>query len=161
MFSAKSGHSLPWLCGTSTQLSELAVCINWKPAHPPRSSSVPWMGFMMVQCEVQRRRQQEEHSYNCNLIIHFSLSLLLLPTTTTNNRRIGNTEMHNLTGLYPDLEYPIWLAARSQRGEGATTPPIRVRTKPYGKLQASTVAPLLQWLCHNTTFQPFPRKISA
>lgn len=48
-------------------------------------------------------------------------------------RRIGITETHNLTGLYPDLEYPIWLAARSQRGEGASTPPIRVRTKPYGK----------------------------
>lgn len=52
--------------------------------------------------------------------------------------------MHNLTGLYPDLEYPIWLAARSQRGEGATTPPIRVRTKPYGKLSpAECHKPLL------------------
>uniref|UniRef100_A0A1B0GN63 Fibronectin type-III domain-containing protein n=1 Tax=Phlebotomus papatasi TaxID=29031 RepID=A0A1B0GN63_PHLPP len=45
--------------------------------------------------------------------------------------RIGNTESHNLSGLYPDTLYYIWLAARSQRGEGATTPPIPVRTKQY------------------------------
>lgn len=49
-------------------------------------------------------------------------------------RRIANTESYKLTGLYPDTLYYIWLAARSQRGEGATTPPIPVRTKQYGKL---------------------------
>lgn len=38
-------------------------------------------------------------------------------------------------GLYPDTLYYIWLAARSQRGEGATTPPIPVRTKQYGMIQ--------------------------
>jgi hypothetical protein len=27
----------------------------------------------------------------------------------------------------------MWLAAKSQRGEGAPTPPIQVRTKQYGK----------------------------
>lgn len=36
--------------------------------------------------------------------------------------------------MYPDTLYYVWLAARSQRGEGATTPPITVRTKQYGKL---------------------------
>lgn len=50
------------------------------------------------------------------------------------NRRIANTESYKLGGLYPDTLYYIWLAARSQRGEGATTPPIPVRTKQYGKL---------------------------
>lgn len=49
-------------------------------------------------------------------------------------RRIANTESYKLTGLYPDTLYYVWLAARSQRGEGATTPPIPVRTKQYGKL---------------------------
>lgn len=49
-------------------------------------------------------------------------------------RRIANTETYKLTGLYPDTLYYVWLAARSQRGEGATTPPIPVRTKQYGKL---------------------------
>lgn len=49
------------------------------------------------------------------------------------HRRIADTETYKLTGLYPDTVYYIWLAARSQRGEGATTPPIPVRTKQYGK----------------------------
>lgn len=40
-------------------------------------------------------------------------------------------------GLYPDTLYYIWLAARSQRGEGATTAPIPVRTKQYGKILKS------------------------
>lgn len=48
-------------------------------------------------------------------------------------RRIPNVETYTLSGLYPDTLYYIWLAARSQRGEGATTPPIPVRTKQYGK----------------------------
>ncbi|KAL0270992.1 UNVERIFIED_CONTAM: hypothetical protein PYX00_008241 [Menopon gallinae] len=47
------------------------------------------------------------------------------------HRRIGVTESYTLTGLYPNSLYYIWLAARSQRGEGATTPPIPVRTKQY------------------------------
>lgn len=50
-------------------------------------------------------------------------------------RRIANTETYKLNDLYPDTLYYIWLAARSQRGEGATTPPIPVRTKQYGKIQ--------------------------
>lgn len=33
-------------------------------------------------------------------------------------RRIPNVETYTLSGLYPDTLYYIWLAARSQRGEG-------------------------------------------
>uniref|UniRef100_A0A8D8LUZ9 protein-tyrosine-phosphatase n=1 Tax=Cacopsylla melanoneura TaxID=428564 RepID=A0A8D8LUZ9_9HEMI len=47
------------------------------------------------------------------------------------HRRIGLAESYSLTGLYPNTLYYIWLAAQSQRGEGATTPPIPVRTKQY------------------------------
>ncbi|XP_065160082.1 tyrosine-protein phosphatase Lar isoform X3 [Atheta coriaria] len=47
------------------------------------------------------------------------------------HRRIGLTESYQLMGLYPNTLYYVWLAARSQRGEGATTPPIHVRTKQY------------------------------
>ncbi|KAL4709306.1 hypothetical protein ACJJTC_013366 [Scirpophaga incertulas] len=46
-------------------------------------------------------------------------------------RRVPIVEFYRLTGLYPNTLYYIWLAARSQRGEGATTPPIAVRTKQY------------------------------
>ncbi|KAI5719892.1 hypothetical protein M8J76_016411 [Diaphorina citri] len=47
------------------------------------------------------------------------------------HRRIGLVETYSLTGLYPNTLYYIWLAAQSPRGEGATTPPIPVRTKQY------------------------------
>lgn len=49
------------------------------------------------------------------------------------HRRIPVSESYTLTGLYPNTLYYVWLAARSQRGEGATTPPIPVVTKQYGK----------------------------
>lgn len=32
--------------------------------------------------------------------------------------------------------YQVWIAAKSKRGEGATTPPIVVRTEQYGKSRA-------------------------
>ncbi|XP_011315054.1 tyrosine-protein phosphatase Lar isoform X2 [Fopius arisanus] len=47
------------------------------------------------------------------------------------HRRIPVTENYTLTGLYPNTVYYVWLAARSQRGEGATTIPYEVRTKQY------------------------------
>ncbi|XP_034180771.1 tyrosine-protein phosphatase Lar isoform X5 [Osmia lignaria lignaria] len=47
------------------------------------------------------------------------------------HRRIPVTENYTLTGLYPNTLYYVWLAARSQRGEGATTIPHPVRTKQY------------------------------
>lgn len=50
-----------------------------------------------------------------------------------NHRRIPIGESYTLSGLYPNTLYYVWLAARSQRGEGATTPPIQVRTKQYGE----------------------------
>lgn len=59
------------------------------------------------------------------------------------SRRIPNTETYTLSSLYPDTLYYFWLAARSQRGEGATTPPIPVRTKQYGKLNALTFSDYL------------------
>lgn len=48
-------------------------------------------------------------------------------------RRIPISESYTLSGLYPNTLYYVWLAARSQRGEGANTPPVPVRTKQYGK----------------------------
>ncbi|XP_065213567.1 tyrosine-protein phosphatase Lar isoform X3 [Planococcus citri] len=48
-----------------------------------------------------------------------------------NHRRIPVAERYTLEDLYPNTLYYIWLSARSQRGEGATTSPIPVRTKQY------------------------------
>lgn len=47
------------------------------------------------------------------------------------HRRIPDTNKYTLEELYPNTLYYIWLLARSQRGEGATTSPIPVRTKQY------------------------------
>lgn len=38
--------------------------------------------------------------------------------TISIHRRIPSVETYTLSGLYPDTLYYIWLAARSQRGEG-------------------------------------------
>ncbi|KAK6630706.1 hypothetical protein RUM44_002875 [Polyplax serrata] len=46
---------------------------------------------------------------------------------------IPAAESYTLNELYPNTLYYVWLAARNQRGEGATTPPIPFRTKQYGK----------------------------
>lgn len=59
--------------------------------------------------------------------------LLLLFLKEKHHRRIPVMQNYTLTGLYPNTLYYVWLAARSQRGEGATTIPYEVRTKQYGK----------------------------
>lgn len=61
------------------------------------------------------------------------------------HRRIDPMESYTLTGLYPNTLYYIWLAAKSQRGEGATTPPIPVRTKQYGKLLLTFIFNKKHW----------------
>ncbi|VVC24817.1 Hypothetical protein CINCED_3A017850 [Cinara cedri] len=70
------------------------------------------------------------------------------------SRRIQVAESFTLDGLYPNTLYYVWLAARSQRGEGAPTPPIQVRTKQYvpeappQNVTAEAVSPtsiLVQW----------------
>lgn len=78
------------------------------------------------------------------------------------NRRIANTESYNLAGLYPDTIYYVWLAARSQRGEGATTPPIPVLTKQHGKHNIYIVLNLCnqQRLGYRVVFvQPYKKRL--
>jgi len=53
------------------------------------------------------------------------------------HRHIPVTQSYRLTNLYPNTLYFIWMAAKSQRGEGATTIPIAVRTKQSGEFRAS------------------------
>ncbi|XP_018377770.1 PREDICTED: tyrosine-protein phosphatase Lar isoform X6 [Trachymyrmex cornetzi] len=66
------------------------------------------------------------------------------------HRRIPVTENYTLTGLYPNTLYYVWLAARSQRGEGATTIPYPVRTKQYvpGDPQDVKVTPINSTTIH-------------
>ena len=44
-----------------------------------------------------------------------------------------------LSGLYPNTMYFMWLAAKSIKGEGATTPPIPVRTEQYSKYRTCII----------------------
>ncbi|XP_077263507.1 tyrosine-protein phosphatase Lar isoform X4 [Temnothorax americanus] len=66
------------------------------------------------------------------------------------HRRIPVTENYTLSGLYPNTLYYVWLAARSQRGEGATTIPYPVRTKQYvpGDPQDVKVTPINSTAIH-------------
>lgn len=67
-------------------------------------------------------------------------------TQEKHHRRIPVTENYTLTGLYPNTLYYVWLAARSQRGEGATTIPYPVRTKQYGKQNANECKNENEWV---------------
>ena len=53
----------------------------------------------------------------------------------TNHRALDPpVTQYMLDGLYPNSLYQIWVAAKSKRGEGATTPALTVRTEQYCKL---------------------------
>ncbi|XP_017767250.1 PREDICTED: tyrosine-protein phosphatase Lar isoform X5 [Eufriesea mexicana] len=66
------------------------------------------------------------------------------------HRRIPAIENYTLAGLYPNTLYYVWLAARNQRGEGATTIPYPVRTKQYvpGDPQDVKVTPINSTAIH-------------
>ncbi|XP_037883994.1 tyrosine-protein phosphatase Lar isoform X4 [Glossina fuscipes] len=75
--------------------------------------------------------QWSRPTHSSENIVHYELYWNDTYANQDHHKRISNTESYTLDGLYPDTLYYIWLAARSQRGEGATTPPIPVRTKQY------------------------------
>ncbi|XP_055372235.1 tyrosine-protein phosphatase Lar isoform X2 [Condylostylus longicornis] len=75
--------------------------------------------------------QWSKPTHSSENIVHYELYWNDTYANQAHHKRISNTESYTLDGLYPDTLYYIWLAARSQRGEGATTPPIPVRTKQY------------------------------
>jgi len=57
------------------------------------------------------------------------------------HRSLPVTETYQLVDLQPNNVYFFWLAAKSKRGEGATTSAIAVRTDQYGKSHAATTSP--------------------
>ncbi|XP_023163376.2 tyrosine-protein phosphatase Lar isoform X4 [Drosophila hydei] len=75
--------------------------------------------------------QWSKPTHSSENIVHYELYWNDTYANQDHHKRISNSESYTLDGLYPDTLYYIWLAARSQRGEGATTPPIPVRTKQY------------------------------
>ena len=52
---------------------------------------------------------------------------------TEKHRSLNLTRQYTLEGLYPNTLYYIWLSAKSSKGEGAHTTPIKVTTEQYGK----------------------------
>ncbi|XP_023311558.1 tyrosine-protein phosphatase Lar-like [Anoplophora glabripennis] len=75
--------------------------------------------------------QWSKPTYLAESIVSYELYWNDTNAKQKHHRRIPISETYTLTGLYPDTIYYVWLAARSQRGEGATTPPIPVKTKQY------------------------------
>ncbi|KRG03743.1 tyrosine-protein phosphatase Lar isoform X7 [Drosophila mojavensis] len=75
--------------------------------------------------------QWSKPTHSSENIVHYELYWNDTYANQDHHKRISSSESYTLDGLYPDTLYYIWLAARSQRGEGATTPPIPVRTKQY------------------------------
>ncbi|XP_017858853.1 PREDICTED: tyrosine-protein phosphatase Lar isoform X7 [Drosophila arizonae] len=75
--------------------------------------------------------QWSKPTHSSENIVHYELYWNDTYANQDHHKRISNSESYTLDGLYPDTLYYIWLAARSQRGEGATTPPIPIRTKQY------------------------------
>ena len=49
-------------------------------------------------------------------------------------KTIPKGESYTLTDLKPNTIYNIWLAAKSERGEGAATSPTSLRTHQDGKI---------------------------
>ncbi|CRK99959.1 CLUMA_CG013255, isoform B [Clunio marinus] len=75
--------------------------------------------------------QWSKPSHSGENIVHYELYWNDTYANEQHHQRIPNVETYTMSGLYPDTLYYIWLAARSQRGEGATSPSIPVRTKQY------------------------------
>ena len=52
----------------------------------------------------------------------------------TNHRTLDPPiTQYTLESLYPNSLYHVWVAAKSKRGEGATTPSLSARTEQYCK----------------------------
>ena len=52
---------------------------------------------------------------------------------TEKHRSLNLTRQYTLEGLYPNTLYYIWISAKSSKGEGAHTTPIKVTTEQYGE----------------------------
>ncbi|XP_076625269.1 tyrosine-protein phosphatase Lar isoform X7 [Colletes latitarsis] len=76
------------------------------------------------------------------------------------HRRIPVAQNYTLMNLYPNTLYYVWLAARSQRGEGATTIPYPVRTKQYvpGDPQDVKATPINSTAIHVEWKPPKPKE---
>ncbi|XP_025017927.1 tyrosine-protein phosphatase Lar isoform X2 [Tetranychus urticae] len=61
---------------------------------------------------------------------------------------IAPTDTYIIENLYPDTLYYIWIAAKSNIGEGAATPPIAVKTEIFGKV--SNVSSNLEWTSNSS-----------
>ena len=63
----------------------------------------------------------------------YSTRVLFFQFTNHRTLEAGITQ-YTLESLYPNSLYHVWVAAKSKRGEGATTPPLSARTEQYCKL---------------------------
>lgn len=109
------------------------------PVQIKTQQGVPSQPEMLTAVEIGETKvtlQWSKPAHSAENILSYELYWNDTYAKEKHHRRIPVTENYTLTGLYPNTLYYVWLAARSQRGEGATTIPYPVRTKQYGKQNA-------------------------
>ena len=88
-----------------------------------------------------RIQSKDIHNYNLCLVrilMKQTLCALCMHTLIifqyTNHRTLDPPiTQYTLESLYPNSLYHVWVAAKSKRGEGATTPSLSARTEQYCK----------------------------
>ena len=63
-------------------------------------------------------------------IVQFDVHILF---QSEKHRSLNLTRQYTLEGLYPNTLYYMWISAKSSKGEGAHTTPVKVTTEQYGK----------------------------
>lgn len=94
------------------------------PSHPPRIV-VTSISYTSVELYWSKPAREGEKVIGYELYWNDSY------TDEQFHRRLNDTDSYTIKGLYPDTLYNVWVAAKSEEGEGAPTPPIQVRTVQY------------------------------
>ncbi|XP_072749462.1 tyrosine-protein phosphatase Lar isoform X5 [Anoplolepis gracilipes] len=123
------------------------------PVQIKTQQGVPSQPEMLTAVEIGETKvmlQWSKPAHSAENILSYELYWNDTYAKEKHHRRIPVTENYTLTGLYPNTLYYVWLAARSQRGEGATTIPYPVRTKQYvpGDPQDVKVTPINSTAIH-------------
>lgn len=94
------------------------------PSHPPRIV-VTSISYTSVELYWSKPSREGEKVIGYELYWNDSY------TEEQFHKKLNDTDSYTIKGLHPDTLYNVWVAAKSEEGEGAPTPPIQVRTDQY------------------------------
>lgn len=130
----------------ATEVTETSVFLQWSRPQAAGENIVSYelywndtfaKVFITVNIKVlyfMIKKKKKINKQKIKISICYLINVCLLQfQEKQHHRRIPFSESYRLTNLYPNTLYYIWLAARSTRGEGATTSALAVRTKQYGE----------------------------